>query len=441
MGVWNFIASLFEPDPYWQAQRQPEVKVFNSQNPQTTTNQVNQPMNNYSQNNYGSPRPAQPSANAQAGPQNTDPKPQVSIVNMQEHVPSYNFYMTHEAQAKFNEYARAALAVYPGKSSEIGGLARVKQFGNDWVCIDIKIFPQQANAGYFELDEMAVPQFMMELHREGRTDEIPEWCSLIHSHPPNCAPFLSGTDRENIIRLGQGRFAWSIIATANQDVRKMSGAAYAVHYYQDGDVQVLIEKMPVGVVHPDRPQIEAEVKELIKPVVQTNQWKGTNPPVGQSKPGGWNTAPPKTIQTQAKPQFNFDVNEVGIFPKDTVKITLQEDSLEGAEPEAVEVLKQMDGKEFVVDELDVNGFVINNLILLPSEVTLVKSGAKAEDKSEAKADDKADSVSDATTAQAEVEAAAAEDAEAVSESASEEASDGTAEPVAQASGSEGDPED
>lgn len=449
---------LFQPSPYWQHQGALQNKsvVYNNQNPQNTTNKVNQPMatvgGNNNQQNYGyQNKPATP-----ATPKNNaiDPTPQVSIVNVDNHVPKYNFYMTHEAQAKFNEYARAALAVYPGQSSEIGGIARVKQFGNDWVCIDIKIFEQQANAGYFELDEMAMPRFMQELLRDGRADEIPEWCSLIHSHPPGCEPFLSATDRENIIRLGMGRFAWSIIATANSDVRRMSGSAYAVHYFQDGDVQVLIEKMPVGLVHPDRPAIEAEVKELIKPVARVNKWQGANPPNGTFKPphqGGFNTSPPKTVKKE-EPKFNFDVNAVGIFPKDTVKITLLEDSLDGAEPEAIEVLKQMDGKEFVVEELDKSGFVINNLILLPSEVSLVKSGAEpAKDDAPAATEDapaEAVSEDDAPAAVATEKGKGKAGskttkgaAKTVSKGSTEKASDGTTEPVAQATGSEGDPED
>lgn len=367
MGIGRWVTKffdLFDPGPEWHNQTNTSNAPIIRRQTSRETKDMN---NNFNQN----PNAMQPMSqgNYSAGQRQQFSKERHMEVSLAGN--PYRFFMTHEAQSKFNEYARAALFVTGQyKVSEIGGLARVQRYGNDWVCMDIKIFEQEATAGYFELDDMAVARFMMQLHKDGKDAEIPEWCSLIHSHPPGCEPFLSNTDEENITRLGHGRFAWSIIATAHQDTSKMYGNAYAVHFFSDGEIPVLMKKMPVMTIHPDRSTIEAEVKTLIKkqePVIGKG-W-------GKSQQGNMHipgAAPaPMTVKTQDPPEFNFDLVATGIGIGDTVVIKLQEDSLVGANAEEVKVLKSMNGEEFDVVGIDPNGFIINSVIFLPTEVELI----------------------------------------------------------------------
>lgn len=399
MSIRSWLGKLIEPDPYWTQQAQ----------------QQNYPQTNVSTNKMNSPYQ---SPNSPQTPNTTYSPPKAKDQNAMEVALAgtpYRFFITHEAQSRFNEYARAALFVNgANRGSEIGGLARVKRFGNDWVCTDIKIFEQEATAGYFELDDMAVARFMMELHKDGRDDEIPEWCSLIHSHPPNCAPFLSGPDEENIKRLGHGRFAWSIIATANEDTSQMHGDAYKVHFFTDGEIPILVKKMPVMTIHPDRTTIEEEVKTLIKkpaPVIGKGWGGGKNKPVHHGNVHVPSASPAPVTVKQGAPAYNFDVEATGIHVGDTIKVELLPNSLEGCNKEEVKVLTAMNGNEFGVVDIDPNGFVVNGVILLPSEVTLVATAAPSPQLTLDAPAEPAESDSEATEETPEAEAPAEPEAE------------------------------
>jgi proteasome lid subunit RPN8/RPN11 len=139
---------------------------------------------------------------------------------------------------RFNAYAQAA---WP---REIGGLVRVVLDGDVWRAIDLKIFPHvSASRAYFELDGEAVAKFNMELVRSNRTAEIAEWRSLIHSHP-NMAPFLSGTDRENVKRLAGPGIAFSLICSARNEAKNNY---FACHYAQGGDFPFVTENIDISV--------------------------------------------------------------------------------------------------------------------------------------------------------------------------------------------------
>lgn len=135
-------------------------------------------------------------------------------------------------QAHFSAFAAAALPF------EVGGLLRLEhdKDKNTFTAIDFHIFPQSVEEDYFELDGIAVAQFMMQLHVEKRSDEIPQWCSLIHSHP-QMTPFMSRPDRENIMRLAGEGFAFSVIFSAFEDPREN---LIAIHYAQGAPLKLVV---------------------------------------------------------------------------------------------------------------------------------------------------------------------------------------------------------
>lgn len=176
---------------------------------------------------------------------------------------------------RFNAYAMHA---FP---REIGGLLRVIEQSDGSVrAIDLHIFPHvAASGGYFELDGAAVAEHNLDLLRRGRKEEISEWCSLIHSHP-GFAPFLSGTDRENVCRLaGQGR-AYSLICSAHANPQ---ANYYAWHYAQGGALPLVICNLPyntsddlTGVDSLSEAELEviAEETRAALACVRSNSWSG-----------------------------------------------------------------------------------------------------------------------------------------------------------------------
>jgi proteasome lid subunit RPN8/RPN11 len=174
-------------------------------------------------------------ADLRFGPNRTVEKPQALAPTRA--AMSTRFVLEPEVAQKFNAYAVAA---WP---SEIGGLLKIDESEPGVVrAVDIKIFSHKvANGTYWEADPLDVARFTMELDMAGRGDEIAQWRCLIHSHP-NMQPFLSGTDRENIVRLAGQTNAWSVIcaAKANPDENW-----FAVHYAQAGPVPLVMRDLPV----------------------------------------------------------------------------------------------------------------------------------------------------------------------------------------------------
>jgi proteasome lid subunit RPN8/RPN11 len=150
---------------------------------------------------------------------------------------SARFEMAPEVAHRFNTYAAFA---YP---YEIGGLLRIQQpEPGVFRAVDLKVFEQRVTGAYFELDEMAVARFTMELMTSGRENEIEEWKSLIHSHP-SMTPQMSGTDRENIELLAGQSFAFSVICSAQQDPTLNY---YAVHYCQASPAKMIVHNLDVA---------------------------------------------------------------------------------------------------------------------------------------------------------------------------------------------------
>jgi hypothetical protein len=170
------------------------------------------------------------------------------------------FYMLPDVAARFSEYARAA------QPNEIGGFCRVQKSGKNFIVTDLKVFPQSASATFFEMDGRARNRWIMDMRKQGRKDELPEWNCMIHSHPEGCPPFLSGTDLEQIVELGHRRHFWSIIQTASKS--NIMSLDWRVHYYHGGNSgetpPVLVKDIPVDLLHPDWKQIHDEVNNELR---------------------------------------------------------------------------------------------------------------------------------------------------------------------------------
>lgn len=326
-----------------------------------------------------------------------------------------DFYMDTDVKARFDEYARAA-------KTEIGGLLRVQRDDNgDYIAVDIKIFPQQATGATFSLDEDAVTRFMMECYKEDKSGHLMrEWCNIIHSHPNNTAPFLSGVDRPNLISIAGSNFAWSVIMT-RVDKINTSGTNYKVHFYRapsDDGFGILVQDLPVWLRDRRRAEIEAEVKELILPPVSytgnVGSWRGNHQSSAQQRgvqygwdwDEGYNDASgypgysrpysepvsdvtdqelesilgqtrtededaqlAKEIAEEIQAEFlSMDIEEGAL-----VKFVPTEFSYVGEAKKDVKILKEMAGEDFVVEGFcDSTGRVqLNGYLFDPDEVELV----------------------------------------------------------------------
>lgn len=148
------------------------------------------------------------------------------------------FLMDAKVAQEFNAYATAALP------NEIGGMLRIIEEDGVYRAIELKVFKQEVNSVYFELDGTEVAKFNMELVRAKKSEQISEWKGLIHSHP-SMTPFMSGPDRENIERLAGNGFAFSVICSAQSDPLLNY---HAVHYAQKKPVAAIVHNIPVGSV-------------------------------------------------------------------------------------------------------------------------------------------------------------------------------------------------
>jgi hypothetical protein len=177
------------------------------------------------------------------------------------------FYMRPDVALRFAEYARAA--ALDGK--EIGGFLRVQRTKNgDYLATDLKVFPQTASMAFCEMDGRTRNVWQNEMKKAGRKAELAEWNCMIHSHPPGVAPFLSGTDFDQIKMLGHRRHFWSVIVTA--DTQQIMNLDWRVHFYHGGMAPdadgmlapatppLLVKDMPVDILPSDWKDIHAEVK-------------------------------------------------------------------------------------------------------------------------------------------------------------------------------------
>jgi len=254
-------------------------------------------------------------------------------------VGTFEVFIDPHVQKLFNEYASAAVKL---RNAEIGGLAKVEPMGDgNFICTDFHLMTQKASACKFDIDKEEVTKFLWLLESTGRGDEMPFWCSIIHSHPVNCGPSMSGVDVDQLKDFAEESRAFSLIASATKD-----GAVgnWAAHYYErvgtfgyvmltDMDVSLIAD--PVDLVA--RKKIEDHVEELIeKPIVH------------QFTSHGWGG-------DEWYPSEYF-VKEPDLFRGDIVQVQID---WEGFEWTAAEITEdhymryaEMDGKEFPIEAAD-----------------------------------------------------------------------------------------
>lgn len=129
-------------------------------------------------------------------------------------MPEYpgTIYITHHAFVKLNAYAAEALP------NEIGGLARLRDVGNgDMIVIDVRMFEQEASGASFVLEDDMMTKFTLELVKAGKGEEIPEWCSIVHSHPVGMSAHMSNVDVSAIERFAMDQDAFSLIIPASHN--------------------------------------------------------------------------------------------------------------------------------------------------------------------------------------------------------------------------------
>lgn len=168
----------------------------------------------------------------------------------------FEVWITPECLVKLNEYVTAALP------NEIGGLAKVECRGRDVFVTDVHMLEQDASGGNFSIKSEDVNKFTREMVKAGRTDELPMWCSIVHSHPVGMGPTMSSTDVEAIRRYAEESDAFSLIITATRDY---SGKRMYMHYC--GNVrgqQIIVQDMPVKIAYSgERLSLAEKVTKLV----------------------------------------------------------------------------------------------------------------------------------------------------------------------------------
>lgn len=160
----------------------------------------------------------------------------------------FDVFITPHCLAKLNQYARAA------QPCEIGGLAKLEirpaENGRATVFVmDVHMFKQEATGGSFEIDSQQITEFMQKLIKEDRTDEIAEWCSIVHSHPIGMSPQMSGVDVDAIKRYAAEEDAFSLIITASATAAT-GPQGLLMHYCTNVRGQkVIIEDIPVHMAY------------------------------------------------------------------------------------------------------------------------------------------------------------------------------------------------
>lgn len=174
-------------------------------------------------------------------------------------------HVMEEVKRKFNLYAQAALPC------EIGGLARIQEYDIGLVVTDFVILEQDATGATFNIGKKEINDFTQKMVDDKKLDQLHEWCSIIHSHPVGCDPFLSGTDVEAIKSLAQEGHAFSLIMEASA---KADSNNFKMHFCVDTEVgHVIVDNIAVRTAisqasADEQENIKAEVKKLLRPPVR-----------------------------------------------------------------------------------------------------------------------------------------------------------------------------
>lgn len=121
----------------------------------------------------------------------------------------FDVYITHYALAKLNHYAKEA------QPTEIGGFARLQIDGEKVYVVDVEMIQQKSSAAFFEIESGDMADFTRNMVKDGRIDEVEEWCSIVHSHPVNMSPGMSGVDVQMLKDFAHEQDAFSLIISAS----------------------------------------------------------------------------------------------------------------------------------------------------------------------------------------------------------------------------------
>lgn len=252
------------------------------------------------------------------------------------------FYMHPMVMVEFAEYARQ------NSPNEIGGLCRVQKIGDNFVATDLRIFPQHNEHTYFQMDGLEITKFRRELMKSGRKEENAEWNCIIHSHPPGCAPFLSGTDREQIIDFGQHGHAWSIIMTASDNIAAID---WRVHFYKGGDFPFLVQDLPVDTFHPNFSQIREEVDVIRRSREEVGMGPATS---GTASEAIFTTSAGDTKLLAVGSEVIVSVDEYAIIQYDLTTQALI-DEMQGGQYAIEEVVEHSGEVLYVVNNIEFAG--------------------------------------------------------------------------------------
>lgn len=129
----------------------------------------------------------------------------------------FQVWINPDVLERLNMYATEALP------TEIGGFAKIEESEDNVFVTDIFIPEQQATGGTFDITPAMDNEFMREMMKQGRREELPMWKSIVHSHPVGMGPSMSSTDVEAIKRKAEDTECYSLIISAsrNADSTKM----------------------------------------------------------------------------------------------------------------------------------------------------------------------------------------------------------------------------
>lgn len=154
----------------------------------------------------------------------------------------FSVWITPSCLEKLNMYATEAIIQH---QSEIGGFARIHEDGQDVFVTDIFIPKQVATGGTFDITAEMDNEFMRHMMKSGMREDLPNWKSLVHSHPVGMSPSMSSVDVEAIQRRAEDSECYSLIISAS---RSADSVNMFMHYcVKIGGKTLIFNNIPVQI--------------------------------------------------------------------------------------------------------------------------------------------------------------------------------------------------
>jgi proteasome lid subunit RPN8/RPN11 len=169
----------------------------------------------------------------------------------------------------FERYLNLALTIHP---REFGALLR----HNDGVIDQVAFIPQRSSVVTFNLDEIELARWRMQMDSEG--EDLARWSAIIHTHPMASA-YPSMPDLDQLITLARTQPALSLICGVDpKDHQKRMFLAHYARRLENGQTAI-IKNIPVKIVKSKKTKTAADQKLAPENIQNYVQGEGQAPQI------------------------------------------------------------------------------------------------------------------------------------------------------------------